>query len=241
MEKTNGVKTCSCCKTDKLLSDFYKDSYKKSGLSSRCIICTRKEVKKWRKENPKKRAEADKRYSKKYPEKMRENAAKWRFNNPEKAKLVSKKYRQKQRQQSNLEEIREKARIYYKANPERFKKYYQSFREKHSVLHRERARKWAANNRERVRLNVSKWQKANVGKVRAMSRKRALYKLKAIPKWANLRRIESIYKAAAQKLGFVVDHIIPLQGKTVCGLHVENNLSIILCRENSEKSNKLLF
>lgn len=35
-----------------------------------------------------------------------------------------------------------------------------------------------------------------------------------------------------------VDHIVPLQGENVCGLHVETNLRVITKAANREKSNR---
>lgn len=36
-----------------------------------------------------------------------------------------------------------------------------------------------------------------------------------------------------------VDHIIPLRGKNVCGLHVENNLRVCLKKNNQRKKNSV--
>ena len=68
--------------------------------------------------------------------------------------------------------------------------------------------------------------------------KRRADKLNATPKWANLDKIKSKYKDCPK--GYHVDHIVPLQGVNVCGLHVENNLQYLTQIENNKKSNKFL-
>ncbi len=67
---------------------------------------------------------------------------------------------------------------------------------------------------------------------------RRAQELKAVPKWANKKKILEIYKNCPD--GYHVDHIVPLLGKTVCGFHVENNLQYLTVEENLKKSNKLL-
>ena len=54
--------------------------------------------------------------------------------------------------------------------------------------------------------------------------------------WANKNIIAAIYNNCPE--GYQVDHIIPLNGKLVSGLHVENNLQYLTKRDNLEKSNK---
>jgi hypothetical protein len=59
----------------------------------------------------------------------------------------------------------------------------------------------------------------------------------ATPKWANLDKIKEIYMNCPK--GYHVDHIIPLQGVGICGLHVENNLQYLPAIENIRKGNRL--
>ena len=64
-----------------------------------------------------------------------------------------------------------------------------------------------------------------------------------IPSWSNLDEIKEIYVSSSlisEKTGIkhVVDHVVPLRGKNVCGLHVIYNLEIIPKKINSIKSNK---
>lgn len=56
------------------------------------------------------------------------------------------------------------------------------------------------------------------------------------PKWSNALVIAEIYKNRPE--GYHVDHIIPLNGKLVSGLHVPENLQYLTAKENLQKSNK---
>ena len=60
---------------------------------------------------------------------------------------------------------------------------------------------------------------------------------RAKPKWADDTRIESIYRFA-KRHGLHVDHIVPFNSKSVCGLHCEENLRAIPDFINSKKSNR---
>ncbi|MES2634084.1 MAG: HNH endonuclease signature motif containing protein [Pseudomonadota bacterium] len=73
--------------------------------------------------------------------------------------------------------------------------------------------------------------------------KRRSKKLQRTPPWSDLDAMRAIY-AEARRLSKAtgtahhVDHIIPLQGKTVSGLHVHTNLQILTGSENSKKRNR---
>lgn len=63
---------------------------------------------------------------------------------------------------------------------------------------------------------------------------------RATPKWADLKAIRLVYAQAAiltAKTGemHVVDHIVPLDGKLVCGLHVHWNMRVVHWLENAKK------
>lgn len=59
---------------------------------------------------------------------------------------------------------------------------------------------------------------------------------KATPKWADKDIIRSIYKGTPK--GHHVDHIVPIRGANVCGLHVPCNLQYLTAEENMVKSNR---
>lgn len=90
---------------------------------------------------------------------------------------------------------------------------------------------------------TSKHLKAKAERNAASSKRRAS-EIMATPKWADLEKISAVYKECELlnlSTGIVhhVDHIIPLRGETICGLHVHWNLKPIPATENLQKSNKL--
>ena len=132
----------------------------------------------------------------------------------------------------NKELVKERARAWAEANPEKRYEIHKRNREKNKENHNARNRIWGANNRD---------------KKAALEAKRRAAKLQRTPKWLSadqLWMLEEAYTLAALRakmFGFEwhVDHIVPLQGKEVCGLHVPWNLQVIPGPENLKKSNKL--
>ena len=107
---------------------------------------------------------------------------------------------------------------------------------------------WRARNPDRVAAHNAKagakWSKANSGKRNALTLKRKAAKLQRTPAWADLGAIEQFYIEAVRVsrdtgIPHEVDHVIPLQGENVSGLHVETNLQILSRRENRAKQNRM--
>ena len=71
---------------------------------------------------------------------------------------------------------------------------------------------------------------------------------RCVPHWLTVEdvtQIASIYEQAkhltkATGIEMVVDHILPLRGRNVSGLHVPSNLRIITAKENAMKANNQL-
>lgn len=98
------------------------------------------------------------------------------------------------------------------------------------------SRDWKRSNTNKVSKQTKKWNETNRGHKNSLTMKRYVSKLQQTPKWADLEAISNFYKNCP--LGHEVDHIIPLQGKEVRGLHILNNLQYLTISENRKKSNK---
>jgi hypothetical protein len=106
-------------------------------------------------------------------------------------------------------------------------------------------RQWREKNRALSNSYVRKAKAKNPAIVLANTVKRRLAKLHRTPSWLTTEdhwMIEQAYELAvlrAKLFGFSwhVDHVIPLQGKLVSGLHTPYNLQVIPGIENVRKSN----
>jgi hypothetical protein len=110
-----------------------------------------------------------------------------------------------------------------------------------------KAAEYRAKNPEKVKASAAIWRQNNKHKKAALEMRRQASKIQATPKWLSvddLKWIDSYYEEASNfkkmfGVDIAVDHIVPLRGKEVCGLHVPWNLCIRTQSDNSKKGNKI--
>lgn len=118
--------------------------------------------------------------------------------------------------------------------------------EKARAYYAARMRPWFqrryVENKTTINDRSKTWRETNPDKHNAKEARRRAAKLQATPGWADSTQIAAVYEEAsamrALGLDVQVDHIVPLQGKNVCGLHVHTNLQLLLADDNRSKSNK---
>jgi 5-methylcytosine-specific restriction endonuclease McrA len=106
----------------------------------------------------------------------------------------------------------------------------------------------AARPPEEKRRNRAEYKDRNVDIVRADTSVRKRRHREATPTWLTKDerlKMRELYVQARKLTSitgerYVVDHIIPLRGEEVCGLHVPWNLKVITQEENLRKSNKMI-
>lgn len=133
---------------------------------------------------------------------------------------------------------------YYKLNKEKLIKKQSEYQIKNKKKRNAYKKKWAKENKKKVIEAQKKYHKNNPHKKAHWEGKRRSIKANATPKWSDLQKIEILYQKAKwlesiTGLKYHVDHVIPLQGENVCGLHIWENLQILENTLNFKKSNKL--
>lgn len=137
------------------------------------------------------------------------------------------------------EERRKKMREYYERTRDERKAYdrrrYAENKEKRQAY----VRAWRAANPDKVKKSIRSWVDKNREKKYNLCKMRHSRFKQSMPKWltqAQKSEILDMYKNCPE--GYQVDHIVPINGKNVRGLHVPWNLQYLTASENSRKGNK---
>lgn len=123
--------------------------------------------------------------------------------------------------QDNIEHVLEKTRVWQEANPEIVKK---------------TKAKWASNNKDYGIQYKREYRQKYPERINAYTAARRRKVRCNQPPWASRKDLVAFYENCPQ--GYHVDHIIPLRGKLVSGLHVVTNLQYLPAIENLRKHNK---
>lgn len=131
-------------------------------------------------------------------------------------------------------------RLWRENNPGAFSKWHAENKEHRSQYFKD----WRQQNLEHLARRFSAWDKANRPKRIARKARRKAAKRQAAVAWADEGALRVFYEEAARLtretgVRHEVDHIYPLQGELVCGLHCEANLQILTKEENIRKLNRM--
>jgi len=155
---------------------------------------------------------------------LKEKARVWRKENKEQTRLAQKAYRE--------------------ANPGTLKARKLKYRLENLEAEKRRNKAYRKANLDKISLANKAWRKANPEKVSAYSQARKAARRGATPAWAKTKKgkaeIREIYQDSRIKSDYSgkqhhVDHVIPLQGKIVTGLHCADNLRISRAYNNMTK------
>lgn len=152
---------------------------------------------------------------------LSEKKVAWMILNPEKVNAQRRNWVQENSEQAKASKAASQARNRESAN--------------------KRQRRWLSENREQSNAASAAWAAANPGKCNAKAAKCRAAQLQRTPSWADQDAIAGMYELAQlfRRIGLDidVDHIVPLQGQKVSGLHVADNLQLIHSIANKSKSN----
>jgi len=170
--------------------------------------------------------------------KTREYLREWRAKNPEKQAAICKKYDEKNRDKRSAY-----AKQYRKDNPEKVKALFESWAkanpEKIKGYMKKASKAWHERNPD----YQSNFYKANKERYVAARARRRAAQDSATPTWltaidkAMIQEMYDVSEARYIQTGIKhhVDHIVPINGKGVAGMHVPWNLQVITAHENLSK------
>lgn len=151
-----------------------------------------------------------------------------------------------------------KLQKYLERTKEKRSKYYKEYANKNKEYIKNKQKKFWENNKEKYNKKRKARYYANLKSHKESMKKhyeknKAMYQEKSIryklrrkeqtPKWNDKKIMIKIYKKAEnlrnKNKKVAVDHILPLNGKLISGLHVHNNLKVICHLKNCSKKNNI--
>jgi hypothetical protein len=156
--------------------------------------------------------------------------------------------RQRDWQQANRDKTRAASKNWKDSHADRVKAYQAQYARDNAETLSEAARQRRLADPEKHREWQRRWAENNRGRKNALTAAYAKHVKLATPRWLTNRdwaEITARYEEAvraSQETGAAhqVDHIIPLRGEWVSGLHVPENLRVISAAENARKKNAFL-
>lgn len=127
---------------------------------------------------------------------------------------------------ANAESYKKNSKLHKIKNPEKYIMYKKNEYVRNKNKYRDSGKRYRNSKHGRaVRLHLGRLREAKIKK--------------ATPTWLTKSQIEDIKKFYLNRpSGYHVDHIVPLSGKIVCGLHVSWNLQYLPAIDNIKKRNK---
>jgi len=199
------TKQCTKCKETKSVSEFSRDRYSPSGLTSWCKAC----LSDYHQANKKKRNEQSRAYNQANKEKLAKSSKIYRLAHKDQIKIQADKW-----VANNLDKARAKSRRWRRKNRDKEVARCKRWREEHLDEERERNRQWAKMNQEKIKAKS----------VNRRARKNGA------PGFAVVEQIEARWEMYGNrcyicgKPAEATDHVIPLAGGVVligprtCGL-----------------------
>lgn len=136
-----------------------------------------------------------------------------------------------------LQGIKEYRKLWYLKNKEKKKAKSKDNYEKSKESRKLKSKDWYWTNRERKLYTSQKYYQDHKSFYKEKCRRYQASKKHRTPPWADKEKLKSIYLNCPE--GYHVDHILPLHGRTVSGLHVPENLQYLPASENLRKGNRI--
>ena len=147
---------------------------------------------------------------------------------------------------TNKEKLRIKQRAYKQANKEKLSASNKHYRDKTSETRLAYNAEYYKQHLEYCKAYRKEYKQLNKGCINNINARRRAEVIKRTPMW--LTEVEKQYIKALYILADLqtkltgikwhVDHIVPLQGKIVSGLHIPKNMRVIPAIDNMKKGNR---